>query len=172
MVGEIRDAETARIAIESALTGHMVLTTLHTNDAPGAITRLTEMGVESFLTSSAVDCVVAQRLARVLCSNCKQRTVISQSVLEEAGFRAAADIEAYEKVGCARCHRIGYKGRVGVYSVMVLSPRIKELVVGLASESEISAAAREEGMLTLREAGLQLVRSGVTSIEEIARVAS
>jgi type IV pilus assembly protein PilB len=172
MVGEIRDAETARIAIEAALTGHMVLTTLHTNDAPGAITRLTEMGVESFLSSSAVDCVVAQRLARVLCPNCKQRTVIPQSVLEEAGFRAGADIEAYETVGCARCHRAGYKGRVGIYSVMVLSPRIKELVVGLAPEPEISAAAREEGMLTLREAGLQLVRSGVTSIQEVARVAS
>jgi type IV pilus assembly protein PilB len=172
MVGEIRDAETARIAIESALTGHMVLSTLHTNDAPGAITRLTEMGVESFLTSSAVDCVVAQRLARVLCPNCKERTVIPQTVLEEAGFRASADIEAYQKVGCARCHRIGYKGRVGVYSVMVLSPRIKELVVGLAPESEIAAAAREEGMLTLREAGLQLVRTGVTSIQEVARVAS
>ena len=172
MVGEIRDAETARIAIEAALTGHMVLSTLHTNDAPGAITRLTEMGIESFLTSSAVDCVVAQRLARVLCPHCKQRTVIPQAALEEAGFRAAADVEAYEPVGCARCHRIGYRGRIGVYSVMVLSERIKEMVVGVAPESEIGKAAREEGMLTLREAGLAKVRAGVTSIEEIARVAS
>ncbi len=172
MVGEIRDAETARIAIESALTGHMVLSTLHTNDAPGAITRLNEMGVESFLTSSAVDCVVAQRLARVLCPACKQRTVIAMATLEEAGFRAAADIEAYEPVGCPRCHDVGYRGRVGIYSVMVLSARIKELVVGLAPEPEISAAAREEGMLTLREAGLQVVRAGLTSIEEVARVAS
>jgi type IV pilus assembly protein PilB len=172
MVGEIRDAETARIAIESALTGHMVLSTLHTNDAPGAITRLNEMGVESFLTSSAVDCVVAQRLARVLCPACKQRTVIPMTTLEESGFRAAADIEAYEPVGCPRCHNIGYRGRLGVYSVMVLSSRIKELVVGLAPESEISVAAREEGMLTLREAGLQIVRSGQTSIEEVTRVAS
>ena len=172
MVGEIRDAETARIAIEAALTGHMVLSTLHTNDAPGAITRLTEMGIESFLTSSAVDCVVAQRLARVLCPQCKQRTVIPQAALEEAGFRAAADVEAFEPVGCARCHRIGYRGRIGVYSVMVLSERIKEMVVGVAPEAEIGKAAREEGMLTLRESGLAKVRAGVTSIEEIARVAS
>ncbi len=172
MVGEIRDAETARIAIEAALTGHMVLSTLHTNDAPGAITRLTEMGIESFLTSSAVDCVVAQRLARVLCPQCKQRTVIPQAALEESGFRASADVEAFEPVGCARCHRIGYRGRIGVYSVMVLSERIKELVVGIAPEAEIGKAAREEGMLTLREAGLAKVRAGVTSIEEIARVAS
>jgi type IV pilus assembly protein PilB len=172
MVGEIRDAETARIAIEAALTGHMVLSTLHTNDAPGAITRLNEMGVESFLTSSAVDCVVAQRLARVLCTHCKRRTVIPAAALEESGFRATTDIEAYEPVGCPRCHRIGYRGRVGIYSVMVLSERIKELVVARAPEPEISAAAREEGMLTLREAGLQLVRTGVTSIQEVARVAS
>jgi type IV pilus assembly protein PilB len=172
MVGEIRDAETARIAIESALTGHMVLSTLHTNTAPGAVTRLTEMGVESFLTSSAVDCVVAQRLARVLCPHCKQRTVISAATLEESGFRAAADIEAYDPVGCSRCNSIGYRGRQGVYSVMVMTERIKELVVGLAPEPEIEAAARQEGMLTLREAGMQLVRTGVTSIHEVARVAS
>jgi type IV pilus assembly protein PilB len=172
MVGEIRDAETARIAIEAALTGHMVLSTLHTNDAPGAITRLTEMGIESFLTSSAVDCVVAQRLARRLCPECKKRTVISQAALAEAGFRAGTDLEAYEPVGCPRCHRIGYRGRVGIYSVMVLSERIKEMVVNLASEAEITQVAIEEGMLTLREAGLGKVRAGVTSIEEVARVAS
>ena len=129
MVGEVRDAETARIAIEAALTGHMLLTTLHTNDAPGAITRLNEMGIESFLTSSAVDCVVAQRLARVLCPHCKQRAVISHDSLAEAGFRVRADLEAYEPVGCPRCHRIGYRGRVGIYSVMVMSERIKEMVV-------------------------------------------
>jgi type IV pilus assembly protein PilB len=172
MVGEIRDAETARIAIESALTGHMVLSTLHTNDAPGAITRLTEMGIESFLTSSALDCVVAQRLARRLCPECKKRTVIPQAALADAGFRAGTDLEAYEPVGCPRCHRIGYRGRVGIYSVMVLSERIKEMVVNLASEADITKAAIEEGMLTLREAGLAKVRAGMTSIEEVARVAS
>jgi type IV pilus assembly protein PilB len=172
MVGEVRDAETARIAIEAALTGHMVLTTLHTNDAPGAITRLTEMGIESFLTSSAVDCVVAQRLARVLCPHCKRRALIPRAALEEAGFRVGADLEAYEPVGCARCHRIGYRGRIGIFSVMVVSERIKAMVVDLAPEADIGRVAIEEGMVTLREAGLAKVRGGITSIEEIARVAS
>jgi type IV pilus assembly protein PilB len=172
MVGEIRDAETGRIAIEAALTGHMVLTTLHTNDAPGAVTRLQEMGIESFLTSSAVDCVVAQRLARVLCSHCKRRTVVPQAALEEAGFRMLTDLEAYEAVGCGRCHGIGYRGRMGVYSVMLMSERIKEMVVKMAPEAEIAKVAIEEGMITLREAGLAKVRAGVTSIEEVARVAS
>jgi type IV pilus assembly protein PilB len=172
MVGEVRDSETARIAIESALTGHMLLTTLHTNDAPGAITRLTEMGIESFLTSSAVDCVVAQRLARVLCPHCKRRTVISLHALGEAGFRVGADLEANEPVGCPRCHQVGYRGRIGIYSVMVMTERLKEMVVNLATEADIGKAAREEGMLTLREAGLAKVRAGVTSIEEVARVAS
>ena len=172
MVGEVRDAETGRIAIEAALTGHMVLTTLHTNDAPGAITRLQEMGIEPFLTSSAVDCVVAQRLARLLCPHCKQRTVIPKDALVESGFRVGTDMEAYEPVGCGRCHGIGYRGRVGIYSVMVLSERIKEMVVRMDSEADIAKAAMEEGMRTLRQAGLSKVRSGVTSIEEVARVTS
>ncbi len=172
MVGEIRDAETARIAIEAALTGHMVLTTLHTNDAPGAITRLQEMGVESFLTSSAVECVVAQRLARVLCSHCKKRVVIPQESLAESGFRVGTDLEAYEPVGCPRCHGSGYRGRLGIYSVMVLSEKIKEMIVAMAPEAEIGATAAQEGMLTLRQSGLEKVRAGLTSIEEVARVAS
>jgi type IV pilus assembly protein PilB len=172
MVGEVRDAETARIAIEAALTGHMVLTTLHTNDAPGAITRLQEMGVESFLTSSAVECVVAQRLARVLCPHCKRRAVVPQDALAEAGFRVSTDLEVYEPLGCPRCNGSGYRGRLGIYSVMVLSERIKEMVVSMAPEADIAAAAIEEGMLTLRQAGLEKVRSGLTSIEEVSRVAS
>jgi type IV pilus assembly protein PilB len=172
MVGEIRDAETARIGIEAALTGHMVLTTLHTNDAPGAITRLQEMGIESFLTSSAVECVVAQRLARVLCPQCKRRTVVGREALQEAGFRVGTDVEAYEPVGCQRCHGSGYRGRMGIYSVMVLSERIKEMVVNLASEAEIANVAIEEGMLTLRQAGMDKVRSGLTSVQEVSRVAS
>ena len=104
MVGEIRDAETARIAIESALTGHMVLSTLHTNSAPGTIGRLAEMGIESFLTASAVDCVVAQRLARKLCMHCKKRTIMPKVALEESGFRTGTDVEAYEPLGCGRCN--------------------------------------------------------------------
>jgi type IV pilus assembly protein PilB len=170
MVGEIRDAETARIAIEAALTGHLMLTTLHTNDAPGAITRLSEMGIESFLTGSAVDCVVAQRLARKLCSHCKKRIVIPPEALAEAGFRVAGDLEAYAPVGCSRCNKSGYRGRVGIFSVMVMSERIKEMAINNAPEADISGAAREEGMLTLREDGLAKIRSGVTSIEEVTRV--
>src|SRR4029079_1786058 len=146
MVGEIRDGETARIAIEAALTGHMMLSTLHTNDAPGAITRLTKMGIESFLIASAVDCVVAQRLARKLCSHCKRRAVIPVQALGEAGIRAATEWAPSERVGCARCNQSGYKGRVGLYSVMGLSERIKEMAVAHAPEAEIAAAAREEGM--------------------------
>jgi type IV pilus assembly protein PilB len=172
MVGEIRDAETGRIAIEAALTGHMVLTTLHTNDAPAAITRLQEMGIESFLTSSAVECIVAQRLARVLCPHCKKRVVVPQASLTESGFRVGTDLEAYEPVGCPGCHGSGYKGRLGIYSVMVLSERIKEMVVAMAPEAEIAAAAIQEGMLTLRQSGLEKVRAGLTSIAEVARVAS
>jgi type IV pilus assembly protein PilB len=170
MVGEIRDGETARIAIEAALTGHMMLTTLHTNDAPGAITRLTKMGIEAFLIASAVDCVVAQRLARKLCSHCKRRTVIPPQALAEADLRAGVEIEAYEPLGCARCNQSGYRGRVGLYSVMGLSERIKEMAVAGSPEAEIGAVAREEGMCTLREDGLGKVRAGLTSLEEVLRV--
>jgi type IV pilus assembly protein PilB len=172
MVGEIRDVETARIAIEAALTGHMVLTTLHTNDAPGAVTRLAKMGIESFLTSSAVDCVVAQRLARKLCSHCKKRALIPARALQEAGFRVGTDVEAYEPVGCGRCGQIGYRGRVGLFSVMVMSEKLKEMTVSLEPEQEIARQAREEGMLTLKEDGLVKVRAGMTSIEEVARVST
>jgi type IV pilus assembly protein PilB len=170
MVGEIRDGETARIAIEAALTGHMMLSTLHTNDAPGAITRLTKMGIEAFLIASAVDCVVAQRLARKLCNHCKRRSVIPVQALNEAGIRAATEIEGYEPTGCARCNNSGYKGRVGLYSVMALSERIKEMAVAQAPEAEIATAAREEGMCTLREDGVNKVRGGFTSLEEVLRV--
>ena len=119
MVGEIRDPETAQIAIEGALTGHMVLSTLHTNDAPSAITRLVEMGIEPFLVASAIDCVVAQRLARTLCAHCKQRTLIPAEVLRDHGFPAEFPIEAYEPGGCVRCGGMGYRGRIGLYEVMV-----------------------------------------------------
>ncbi len=170
MVGEIRDGETARIAIEAALTGHMMLTTLHTNDAPGAIARLNEMGIETFLTASAVDCVVAQRLARRLCPHCKRTAVLPAAALVEAGFEADSDVEALEPGGCGRCGQSGYRGRVGIYSVMTLSARLKEMTVNSAPEPEIAAVAREEGMLTLREDGLHKVRAGETSLEEVLRV--
>ncbi len=170
MVGEIRDAETARIAIEAALTGHLMLTTLHTNDAPGALARLSEMGIESFLTASSVDCVVAQRLARKLCPHCKAPTVIPASAIAEAGLLSQGDLEGAEPVGCSRCGNSGYKGRVGIYSVMSLSERLKEMTIAGAPEPEIGAVAREEGMLTLREDGLAKIRGAHTSLEEVLRV--
>jgi type IV pilus assembly protein PilB len=170
MVGEIRDGETARIAIEAALTGHMMLTTLHTNDAPGAITRLTKMGIESFLTASAVDCVVAQRLARKLCAHCKRRTIVTPQALADADIRVGVELEAYEPAGCSRCNQSGYKGRVGLFSVMQMSERIKEMAIEHAAEAELANVAREEGMLTLREDGITKVRSGLTSLEEVLRV--
>jgi type IV pilus assembly protein PilB len=171
MVGEVRDGETARIAIEAALTGHMVLTTLHTNDAPGAITRLSKMGIETFLTASAVDCVVAQRLARTLCPDCKKRVTLTMSSLAAAGFSVPADVDAYESVGCNRCNGTGYRGRLGLYSVMVMTEPLKELTVSGASQAEIARMARDDGMQTLREDGLLKVREGLTSISEVARVA-
>jgi len=170
MVGEIRDAETARIAVESALTGHLVLSTLHTNDAASAITRLTEMGIEPFLTSSAVDCVVAQRLTRRLCTSCKRRTILAVDALRESGFHAAFDVEAYEPVGCARCNGTGYKGRVGLYEVMVLSDEIRELAIRRAPAEEIVKVAVAQGMRPLRDDGLDKVRQGLTSIAEVTRV--
>ncbi|HVC06463.1 MAG TPA: ATPase, T2SS/T4P/T4SS family [Solirubrobacterales bacterium] len=170
MVGEIRDGETARIAIEASLTGHMMLSTLHTNDAPGAVTRLAEMGIESFLTASSLDCVVAQRLARKLCTHCKRRTVLPPDALAGAGLRIGAELEAYEPVGCGRCNQSGYRGRVGVFSVMTMSEKIKDLTVNRAAEAEVAAVARVEGMLTLREDGVNKVRAGMTSLEEVLRV--
>jgi type IV pilus assembly protein PilB len=171
MVGEIRDSETAKIAIESALTGHLVLSTLHTNDAPSAITRLTEMGIAPFLTASALDAVVAQRLARRLCNYCKQRTVLTVEQLKAAHFfEAAFDIEAFEPIGCARCSHTGYKGRVGMYEVMKVSDEIRALTIDRASADVIRATAVQQGMRLLRDDGLEKVRLGVTSIAEVARV--
>ncbi|HEX8741705.1 MAG TPA: ATPase, T2SS/T4P/T4SS family [Thermoleophilaceae bacterium] len=173
MVGEIRDSETARIAIEAALTGHLVLSTLHTNDAPSAITRLSEMGVAPFLIASALDVVVAQRLARRLCNYCKKRTVLTTEALKSANFvDAAFDIEAYEPVGCARCSHTGYKGRVGIYEVMTLSEEIREMTIERKDAALIGTKAVEQGMRLLRDDGLDKVRLGVTSIAEVARVAS
>jgi type IV pilus assembly protein PilB len=171
MVGEIRDPDTAKIAIEAALTGHLVLSTLHTNDAPSAITRLTEMGIAPFLTASAVDCVVAQRLGRRLCTYCKKRTVLTVDRLKGAGFADAAfDIEAFEPTGCARCGHSGYKGRVGLYEVMTISEEIREMTIDRASADTMRQKAVEQGMRVLRDDGLEKVRLGVTSIQEVSRV--
>jgi type IV pilus assembly protein PilB len=170
MVGEIRDRETAQIAVESALTGHLVLSTLHTNDAPSAITRLIEMGVEPFLVASALDCVVAQRLARQLCSSCKRRTIISAKALQDNGYRARIELEAYEPVGCRRCGGSGYRGRLGLYEVMKMSPEIQALALERSPSEAIRDVAVKQGMTRLRDDGLQKVRLGRTSMAEVARV--
>ena len=170
MVGEIRDRETAQIAIEAALTGHLVLSTLHTNDAPGAITRLIEMGIEPFLVGSSVDCVVAQRLARLLCEECKQRVTLPAEVLRANGFNVGLDLECYEPQGCARCGGSGYKGRIGLYEVMMVSDEIRHLAIERAPADRIAEVAMRDGMRRLRDDGLEKVKQGRTSIAEVARV--
>jgi len=173
LIGEIRDRETAMIAVEAALTGHLVLSTLHTNDAPSAITRLTEMEVETFLVASAIDCVVAQRLARKLCEKCKEAYVPDRGELIEAGFLESQldEIhELYRAVGCGSCSNTGYRGRTGLYEVMPMSEEIERLTVDRASSETIRTVALEQGMMELRMDGLLKAAKGFTSIEEIARV--
>jgi type IV pilus assembly protein PilB len=170
MVGEIRDRETAKIAVESALTGHLVLSTLHTNDAPSAITRLIEMEVEPFLVASALECVVAQRLARQLCASCKKRIIIPAKVLQESGYKAHVEVEAYEPKGCRRCGGSGYRGRIGLYEVMMISPEIQTMALERRPAEEIREVACSQGMTRLRDDGLLKVRMGRTSMAEIARV--
>ena len=177
MVGEIRDGETAKIAIESALTGHFVLSTLHTNDAPGALTRLNEMGVEPFLTGSAVSAVLAQRLARKLCANCCE--IYAPSYEDLIAARVSPDVAAskegmafYRKVGCPRCNRSGYKGRIGVFQLLIMSDELESLAASNAPRDEIHRAAAAEGMRTLWDDGLAKVAAGLTSLEELARVVS
>ena len=171
LVGEIRDQETAKIAIESALTGHLVLSTLHTNDAPGAVTRLVEMGVEPFLVSSAVDCILAQRLARRLCSDCKEEYVPQKQLLLDAGFTEEnLPDKMWRAKGCKKCGNAGYRGRMGVHEVLLMSEEISKLTVAEATTEQIKRVAIDEGMLTLRLDGLEKARLGQTSIEEITRV--
>jgi type IV pilus assembly protein PilB len=167
MVGEIRDRETAHIAIEAALTGHLVLSTLHTRDAPSALGRLIDMGIEPFLVSSAIDCIVAQRLVRMLCKHCKRPQKVSEAVLAEHGLTGA---EPFEPVGCSRCGGSGYRGRVGLYEVMSVSEEIRALILERASVDDMVAVAVQQGMLRLRDDGLQKVREGLTSIAEIERM--
>ena len=175
MVGEIRDGETAKIAIEAALTGHLVLSTLHTNDAPQALTRLNEMGVEPFLTGAAVSAVLAQRLARKLCTHCCEMYTPNTDELLKA--RVSPEVAAasdgmvfYRRRGCPRCNQTGYKGRIGIYQLLAMTETLESLAVRNASREEIERAALGEGMRTLWDDGLAKVAAGLTSIEELARV--
>jgi type IV pilus assembly protein PilB len=173
LLGEIRDGETAHIAIEAALTGHLVLSTLHTNDAPSAVVRLTEMGIEPFLVGSALDCVLAQRLARKLCPKCREEYSMSPAQLRENRFpwQDGQPLPTlYRPVGCSACSKTGYKGRLALHEVMAVSEDIERMTVERASTLAIGKIAIEQGMITLRHDGLLKVMAGVTSLEEIYRV--
>lgn len=167
MVGEIRDRETAQIAVEAALTGHLVISTLHTRDAPSALGRLIDMSIEPFLIAAAVDCVVAQRLVRVLCAHCKQLVEVPDAVRERHGLK---DAEVYGPVGCPRCASTGYRGRVGVYEVMSMTDELRSMVLQREHLDKLSSVAERGGMRRLRDDGLDLVRAGTTSIAEVQRM--
>lgn len=172
MVGEIRDRETAEIAIHAALTGHLVFSTLHTNDAPGAVTRLLDMNIESFLISSSLIGVLAQRLVRVNCENCKQIYQPTQEILEKVGLirGKVPDLITYRGKGCEECGNTGYKGRIGIFELMLIEEPIRQLIVEKAPSNVIKQKARALGMVVLREDGWEKVKEGVTSIEEVLRV--
>jgi type IV pilus assembly protein PilB len=169
MVGEIRDRETAQTAMEAALTGHLVLSTLHTNDASLAAARLIDMGVEPFLIASGIECIVAQRLARRLCTGCRKPAKLSAGELEELGI-ADGEAEIYDPVGCVTCNGTGYSGRIGLYEVLVLHEEIRSLILAKASSGQIEEAAVAAGMHRLRDDGLEKVRRGITSPAEVLRV--
>ncbi|MBT1075419.1 type IV-A pilus assembly ATPase PilB [Geobacter grbiciae] len=172
MIGEIRDFETAEIAIKAALTGHLVLSTLHTNDAPATINRLLNMGVEPFLVASAVNLITAQRLARRVCSECKQPEEIPIQALIDAGVSPdeAPSYVCYKGTGCAKCNNTGYKGRVGFYQVMPMLEEIRELILNGANTAEIKRESMRLGIKTMRQSGLTKLKEGVTSFEEVLRV--
>ena len=171
LVGEIRDFETAEIAVKAALTGHLVLSTLHTNDAPSTINRLMNMGIEPFLVASSVHLICAQRLVRRICTNCKEPNPMTPEALVTAGFTEedAGSVTPMKGAGCDRCNTTGYKGRVGLYEVMEIGEELRELILVGASGLELRRKAMEEGMITLRGSGLRKVKEGVTTIEEVVR---
>jgi type IV pilus assembly protein PilB len=171
LVGEIRDFETAEIAVKAALTGHLVLSTLHTNDAPSTINRLMNMGIEPFLVASSLNLVCAQRLVRRVCTNCKVEDPVAPLALEQMGFTSedAKTITPVKGAGCEKCNKTGYKGRVGLYEVMEITDELRELILVGASSLELRRKAVEEGMITLRGSGLHKVKLGVTTLEEVLR---
>ncbi|HEV7395360.1 MAG TPA: type IV-A pilus assembly ATPase PilB [Pyrinomonadaceae bacterium] len=171
LVGEIRDFETAEIAIKAALTGHMVLSTLHTNDAPSTISRLMNMGIEPFLVATSVNLIQAQRLIRRVCKDCKRENPTPPEALAEIGFTAeeTQTLKVFKGQGCSTCNNTGYKGRVGLYEVMEITDEIRELILIGASAMELRKKAIEDGMITLRESGLHKIRAGITTVEEVVR---
>jgi len=171
LVGEIRDFETAEIAVKAALTGHLVLSTLHTNDAPSTVNRLMNMGIEPFLVASSVNLICAQRLARRICQNCKEPHPLPPPALVQAGFTPedAETVVPMRGAGCEKCNKTGYKGRVGLYEVLEVTDELRELVLVGASALELRRKAIEEGMITLRQSGLRKVKAGMSTVEEVAR---
>jgi general secretion pathway protein E len=169
LVGEIRDLETAEIAIQASLTGHLVFSTLHTNDAPSAITRLVDMGVEAFLVASSLAAVLAQRLVRVLCKECREAYTPTPEALAEIGIRSKSEVQVYRAVGCSRCHDTGYLGRVGIFELMVVDDAVRNMVTQSIDSKTIKRTAMERGMNPLRADGARKVLKGITSIEEILR---
>jgi len=171
LVGEIRDFETAEIAVKAALTGHLLLSTLHTNDAPSSIVRLTNMGIEPFLVASALNIICAQRLVRLICPSCKEEYQAPLELINALGIseEEMESLVLYRGKGCKNCSNTGYKGRNGLYEVMDNTPAIQELILSGATASELRKVARREGMLTLREAGIKKLKEGKTTIEEVLR---
>ena len=170
MVGEIRDLETVDIAIKAALTGHLVLSTLHTNTATGVIMRLMNMGVEPFLISSSVVLVAAQRLVRKICPRCKEVQEIHKSLLEKLKIKAPENVKFYKGKGCDHCFKTGFRGRIGLIEAVAINPELRELIAKRAHESVVYEAARRAGLVTLRESGLRKVFDGTTTLEEVVRV--
>ena len=170
LVGEVRDMETARIAVQAALTGHLVFSTLHTNDAAGTLTRLTDMGVETFLTASSVIAAVAQRLVRTICSRCKSSYSPPKEILQKIGLDPGKSYTFYRGKGCKSCHETGYKGRIGIFEILALDDKIRSLIVSRAPAVDIKQAALAKGMKTLHDDGMVKVLSGQTTIDEVLRV--
>ncbi|MBM3244261.1 MAG: type II secretion system protein GspE [Candidatus Omnitrophica bacterium] len=168
MVGEIRDKETAEIAIQASLTGHLVFSTLHTNDAPGALTRLIDMGIEPFLIASSITGILAQRLVRVICPKCKEKYTPSDEVMHDLGLKEK--VELYRGKGCMHCKETGFSGRVGIFELLLMNEEIKNLVTAKASSGDIKKKALAQGMTTLYEDGMEKIKSGVTTAEEMLRV--
>jgi type IV pilus assembly protein PilB len=167
MVGEIRDLETGSIAVKAALTGHLVLSTLHTNDAPATVNRMIDMGIEPFLVATSTNVILAQRLVRRVCNHCKEEEKVPAETLAELG--ADPEMSCFKGAGCDECNGTGYRGRQGLYEVMPITPTMRELILDRASTAELRKLAIDEGMLTLRMDGLRNAARGVTSIEEVLR---
>jgi len=170
MVGEMRDHETAEIAIQAALTGHLVFSTLHTNDAPGAVTRMIDMGVEPFLVSSSVIGVLAQRLVRTICPECKEKYMPTKEELKDLGVSVPEKTYFYKGKGCAKCMSTGYKGRIGIYELMIPDENIRNAIIAKSSTDEIRKLARASGMATLKDDGIEKIKMGLTTVEEVLRV--